>query len=86
MARNDFQYYCYRQRRKVCCVEKTGHEKSKVTATSAAKANGDELKPYMIFPGHKGEVQILKKDPAIKNCCYVESVINGWMNENTTID
>ena len=72
--------------RKICCVEKTGHEKSKATSTSAAKANGDEQKPYMIFPGHKGEVQILKKDPAIKNFCYVESIINGWMNENTTID
>ena len=47
--------------RKICCVEKTGHEKSKVTSTSAAKANGDEQKPYMIFPGHKGEAQILKK-------------------------
>ena len=67
-------------------LKKTGHEKSKVTATSAAKANGDELKPYMIFPGHKGKVQSLKKDPTIKNCCYVESIINGWMNENTTID
>ena len=66
MARNDFQYCCYRQRRKVRCVEKTGHENSKATVTSAAKANGDELKPYMIFPGHKGEVQSLKKDPASK--------------------
>ena len=40
----------------------------------------------IIFPGHKYEVQIFKKDPAIKNLCYVESTINGWMNENTTID
>ena len=52
----------------------------------AAKANGDKLKPFIVFPGYKREVQNLKKDPAIKNRCYVESTINGWMNENTTID
>ena len=49
-------------------------------------ANGDKVKPYVVFPGHKGEVQNLKKDAAIENRCYVESTVNGWMNENTTID
>ena len=52
----------------------------------AAKKNGDMLKPYVVFPGHKSEVQNLKKDLAIKNCCYIESTVNGWMKENTTID
>ena len=57
-------------------LKMTGHEKSKVTVTLAnvtltAKANGDKLKPYIVFPGHKREVQNLKKDPAIKNRCYV---------------
>ena len=52
----------------------------------AAKANGYKLKPHIVFPGHKCEVQSLKKNPAIKNCCYVESTINGWMNESATID
>ena len=28
----------------------------------------------------------MKKNPAVKNLCYVESTTNGWMNENTTID
>ena len=67
-------------------LKTTGHEKSKVTVTLTAKANGDKLKPYIVFPGHKREVQNLKKDPAIKNHCYVESTKDGWMNENTTID
>ena len=67
-------------------LKTTGHEKSNVTVTLAAKANGDKLKPYIAFPGHKRKVQNLKKDPAIKNCCHVESTINGWMNENTTIE
>ena len=29
---------------------------------------------------------IFFKDPAIKNGRYVESTINGWMNENATTD
>ena len=33
-------------------LKTTGHEKSKVTVTLAAKANGDKLKPYIVFPGH----------------------------------
>ena len=52
----------------------------------AVKANGDKLKPYIVFPGHKREVQNLEKDSAIKNRCYVESTISGWLNENMTID
>ena len=67
-------------------LKTTGHEKCKVTVTLAAKANGDKLKPYIVFPGHKREVQILKKNPAIKNRCYVKSTINGCVNENITID
>ena len=42
-------------------LKTTGHEKSKVTVTLAAKANGDKLKPYIVFPGHKREVQNTKK-------------------------
>ena len=61
-------------------------KKAKLTVTLAAKANGDKLKPYIAFPGHKRKVQNLKKGPKIKNRCYVESTINGWMNENTTTD
>ena len=33
-------------------LKTTGHEKSKVIVTLAAKANGDKLKPYIVFPGH----------------------------------
>ena len=34
-------------------LKTTGHEKSKVTVTLAAKANGDKLKPYIVFPEQK---------------------------------
>ena len=57
-------------------LETTGHEKSKVTGTLAAKANGDKLKLCIVFPGYKREVQNLKKDPAIKNRCHIKSTIN----------
>ena len=67
-------------------LKTTGHEKSKVIVIFIAKAYEDKLKPDIAFPGHKGEVQNLKKDPAVKNRYYVESTINDWMNENTTID
>ena len=71
-------------------LKTTGHEKSKVTVTLATRENGDKLKPYIVFPGHKRKVQNLfqkfKKDPVIENCCCVESTINGLINENTTID
>ena len=42
-------------------LKTTGQEKSKITVTLAAKANGDKLKPYIVVPGHKFEVQNLKK-------------------------
>ena len=71
-------------------LKTTGHEKSKVTVTLAARKNGDKLKPYLVFPGHERKVQNLfqkfKKDPVIENFCCVESTINGLINENTTID
>ena len=63
-------------------LKKTGHEKNKVTVTLAAKANGNKLKPYIAFRGHKREVQNLKKDPAIKNRCYLEPRTNHkWLDE-----
>ena len=40
-------------------LKRTDHEKNEIT-------NGDKLKPYIVFPGHKREVQNLKKDRAIK--------------------
>ena len=67
-------------------LKTSGHEKSKVTVTLAVKANGVKLEPYIVFPGHRCEVQTVKKDPAIKNRCYIESATNGRMNENATID
>ena len=51
----------------------------------AAQPNGGKWKPYIVFPGHKREVEKLKKDIDIKNLCFVESTSNRWMNEDTTI-
>ena len=43
-------------------LETEDHEKSKVIVTLTAMANGDKLKPYVVFPGHKCEVQNSNKD------------------------
>ena len=56
-----------------------------MTVALAAIANGEKMKPYMVFPGNKREVEKLKKDTDIKHRCFVESTTNGWMNEQTTI-
>ena len=88
VTRNDLQYYSYRSKSgaKSVVLKTTGHEKNKLTSTLAANANGDKLKPYIAFPGHKREVQNLNKNPAIKICCYVESTFNDSINKNTAID
>ena len=56
-----------------------------MTVVLSAKANGHKLKPYIVIPGNKREVEKLKKDTDIKNLCYVESTSNGSMNEDTTL-
>ena len=66
-------------------LKTTGHEKNKVTVTLAAKANGDKLKLISSFQDINANFNFFK-DPAMKNRCYVESTINGWVNENTTTD
>ena len=43
------------KRAKSVVLKITGHEKSKVTVTLAAKANGDKLKSHIVFPEHKHE-------------------------------
>ena len=60
-------------------LKTAGYGKSKVTVPLAAKANGDKLKPYIVFPGHKPEVQKLKKDPAIKSFLCV--INHKWFIE-----
>ena len=67
-------------------MKTTGHDKNRITVVLAAKANGEKCKPYVVFPGAKREVQNLKKDPDLRNLCFIESTPNGWMNELTTID
>ena len=67
-------------------MKTTGHDKNSITVVLPAKADGEKCKPYVVFPGAKREVQNLKKDPDLRNLCFIESTPNGWMNELTTID
>ena len=61
-------------------LKTTGQKKSKITVTLAAKANGDKLKPYIVVPGHKFEVQNLKK-----RSCNQKSLLHRinhkWLDE-----
>jgi len=37
-------------------IRSTGHEKDRVTVCLAAKANGQKLKPFIVFRGGKRDV------------------------------
>ena len=42
-------------------MKTTGHEKCRVTAGLAAKGDGTNLKPFIVFKGGKRDVEKLKK-------------------------
>ena len=65
-------------------LKTTGHEKSKVSVCLTAKADGTKLKPFIVFPGAKRETKQLNEE--FKNKCFVASSIDGWMNEDLTLD
>ena len=43
-------------------IRSTGHEKYRVTVCLAAKANGQKLKPFIVFKGGKRDVQRMNED------------------------
>ena len=61
-------------------LKTSDHEKSKVTVILAAKANGDKLKPYIVFPGHKREVQNLKKRN-FQSKSMLRRINHKWLDE-----
>ena len=52
--------------------------KKNVPLKSTAKAEGTELKPFIVFKGAKHEAAALNKE--FKNRCVVASSSNGWTN------
>ena len=48
-----------------------------------AKADGTEIKPFVVFQGAKREAAASNKD--FKHCCVVASFSNGSMNEELTL-
>ena len=65
-------------------LKTTGHEKSKVSVCLTAKADGTKLKPFIVFLGAKRETKQLNEE--FKNKSFVASSINGWTNEELTLD
>ena len=47
---------------KTVSMKTTEHEKCRVTAGLAAKGDGTELKPFIVFKGGKNDVEKLKKE------------------------
>ena len=50
----------------------------------AAKADGTQLKPFIVFAGAKREPEALNDE--FRTRCVVTPSANGWMNEELTID
>ena len=69
--------------KKIISMKTTGHEKCRVTAGLAAKANGTKLKPFIVFKGGKRDVEKLKKEYG--NKCVIASSTNGWMDTDLTL-
>ena len=66
-------------------LKSTGHEKVLVSICLAAKGEGTQLKPFVVFHGAKREVVALNDEykNEYKNECIV-ATSNAWMNEDLT--
>ena len=67
-------------------IRSTGHEKDRVTVCLAAKANGQKLKPFIVFRGGKRDVKRMNEDRRLSGKCVIRSSANGWMNESLTVE
>ena len=67
-------------------IRSTGHEKDRVTVCLAAKANGQNLKPFIVFKGGKRDVKRMNEDRHISGKCVIRSSTNGWMNESLMVE
>ena len=63
-------------------LKSTGHEKARVSVCLTARADGQKMKPFIVFKGAKHEVSQLNKEFHGKR--FVASSENGWMNTHLT--
>ena len=71
-----------KQGAKSVCLKTTGHDKCMVSICLAVKADGNKLKPFIVFCAAKRES--ISLDEEFKSCCVVKSSGNTWMNEQLT--
>ena len=57
----------------------TGHDKARFTVCLTGMANGNKLKPFIVFKGVRRDPQLLRFPGVV-----VEYSKNGWMNEKLT--
>ena len=62
----------------------TGHEKARVSVCLAARADGQKMKPFIVFQGAKRDVCKLNEE--FRGKCVVVATENGWMNTASTIE
>ena len=60
-------------------LKSTGHEKARVSVCLTGRADGQKMKPFIVFKGAKRD--ILKLNEEFRGKC-----ITGWMNTPLTID
>ena len=65
-------------------LKSTGHEKACVSVCFTARADGQKMKPFIIFKGAKRDVLKLNKE--FYGRCVAASSENGWMNTPLTIE
>ena len=71
-----------KQGAKPVCLKTTGYEKFMVSVCLSAKADGTNLKPFVVFRAAKRESKSL--DEEFKSRFVVKSSCNAWMNEELT--
>ena len=68
-----------KQGAKIVPIKTTGHEKQRITVCLTGKADGTEIKPFVVLSGVK-----LKSKVAAIGGAVAKYSRNGWMNDELT--
>ena len=67
---------------KMPVIQGSGHDKVRATVGLAAKGDGTNLKPIIVFKGDIRPVQLLQKE--FQGKCVIASTKSGWMDTSLT--
>ena len=63
-------------------LRSTGHEKCRVSVCLTGRADGEKMKPFIVFKDAGREVEKLNKEFSSK--CVIASSSNAWINTELT--